>query len=51
VPCGLDKFYPEDMVLKLKKCIYGLKQATMALWQQLFLCMKSMEKVQSTADP
>jgi hypothetical protein len=30
VPHGFEKFYPDDMVLKLKKCIYGLKQAAMA---------------------
>ena len=25
VPCGFEKFYLDDVVLKLKKCIYGLK--------------------------
>jgi hypothetical protein len=44
VPRGFEKFYPDDMVLKLKKCIYRLKQAAMAFWRQLLLCMKSMEK-------
>ncbi len=48
---GFEKFCPEDMVLKLKKCMYKLKQAKMAFWQQLLLCMKSMEMVQSTTDP
>jgi hypothetical protein len=42
VPHGFEKFYPDDAVLKLKKCIYGLKQAAMAFWRQLLLCMKSM---------
>jgi hypothetical protein len=51
VPRGFEKFYPNDVVLKLKKCIYGLKQATMAFWGQLLLCMKSMEMTWSTADP
>ncbi len=51
VPRGFEKFYPEDMVLKLKKCIYALKQAAMAFWGQLLLCMKSMEMVQSIVDP
>jgi hypothetical protein len=46
VPRGFEKFYPDDMVLKLKKCIYGLKQATMAFWRQLLLCMKSMGMMQ-----
>ncbi len=51
VPRGFEKFYPDDMVLKLKKCIYGLKQAAMAFWRQLLLCMKSMGMTQSTAYP
>jgi hypothetical protein len=45
VPYGLEKIYSEDMVLKFKKCIYGLKQAAMAFRQELLLCMKSMEMV------
>jgi hypothetical protein len=48
---GFEKFYPDDMVLKMKKCIYGLKQPAMAFWRQLLLCMKSMGMTQSTADP
>jgi hypothetical protein len=51
VPRGFEKFYPDDVVLKLKKCIYGLKQAAMAFRRQLFLCMKNMGMMQSTADP
>jgi hypothetical protein len=30
VPHGSEKYYPDDVVLKLKKCIYGLKDVTMA---------------------
>ncbi len=48
---GFEKFYPDDVVLKLKKCIYGLKQAAMAFWCQLLLCMKNMGMTQSTANP
>ncbi len=51
VPHGFEKFYPDDVVLKLKKCIYGLKQAAMAFWRQLLLCMNRMGMTQSTADP
>jgi hypothetical protein len=51
VPHEFEKYYPDNVVLKLKKCIYRLKQAAMAFWRQLLLCMKSMEMVQSTADP
>ncbi len=51
VPHGFEKFCLDDVVLKLKKCIYGRKQAKMAFWCQLLLCMKSMEMMRSTADP
>ncbi len=51
VPHGFENFYPDDVVLKLKTCIYGLKHAVMAFWRQLLLCMKSMGMTQSTADP
>jgi hypothetical protein len=51
VPHGFEKFYSDDVVVKLKKCIYGLKQAAMAFWHQLLLCMKSMGMSQSTTDP
>jgi hypothetical protein len=30
VPCGFEKFYPDDVVLKLKKCICRIQQAVMA---------------------
>ena len=39
------------MVLKLKRCLYGLKQAAMAFWKQLLSCMKDMNMARSTADP
>jgi hypothetical protein len=51
VPRGFEKFYPDDVVLKLKKFIYRLKQAVMAFWHQLLLCMKSMGMTRSTSDP
>ncbi len=51
VPHGFEKFYPDNVVLKLKKCIYRLEQSVMAFWHQLFLCIKIMEMVQSIADP
>ncbi len=51
VPQGFEKFYPDEVVLKLKKCIYGLKQAVVAFWHKLLLCMKSMGMTQRTADP
>jgi hypothetical protein len=51
VPHGFEKFYLDDVALKLKKCIYGLKKAAMAFWHQLLLHMKSMEMMRSTTDP
>jgi hypothetical protein len=51
VPYGFEKFYPDDVVLMLKKCIYGIKQAAMAFWCQLLLCMKSTGMRHSTVDP
>jgi hypothetical protein len=42
VPHGFEKLFPDDMVLKLQKCIYGFEQAAMAFWHQQLLCMKSM---------
>ena len=50
LPHGFEKFYPDEMVLKLKKCIYGLKQATMTFWHQILLYMKSIGMAQNTAD-
>ena len=51
VPEGWESYYPETAVLKLLKCIYGLKQAAMAFWTELLRCMKHMEMKRSTADP
>ncbi len=51
VPHGFETFYLDDVVLKLKKCIYGLKQVAMAFWCQLLLCIKSKAMTRSTADP
>ena len=41
-PKGFEKHYDKDVVLKLKRCLYGLKQAAMAFWKQLLSCMKDM---------
>ena len=50
VPAGWESYYPETAVLKLLKCIYGLKQAAMAFWAELLCCMKDMQMDRSTAD-
>ena len=51
VPKGFKKYYPGDVLLKLLKCIYGLKQAAMAFWRELLKCMRGMGMTRSTADP
>ena len=33
VPQGWKKYYPGDVLLKLLKTLYGLKQAAMAFWR------------------
>jgi len=32
VPKGFERYYEDGVVLKLKRCLYGLKQAAMAFW-------------------
>lgn len=51
VPKGFKKHYPGNVVLRLLKCIYGLKQAAMAFWRVLLKCMTEMGMTRSTADP
>ena len=51
VPQGFKKHYPGNVVLRMLRAIYGLKQVAMAFWQELIKCMRSMEMTQSTADP
>ena len=51
VPVGFEKYYSSSVVLRLWKCLYGLKQAAMAFWRQLLLCMQDMDMKRSTADP
>ena len=51
VPQGFKKYYPGDVLLKLLKTLYGLKQAAMAFWRELLKAMKSMGLIRSTADP
>jgi hypothetical protein len=42
---GFEKLYPDDVVLKWKKCNYRLKQAVMAFWHQQLHCMKIIKMV------
>ena len=51
VPEGWEKHYDNNVVLKLEKCLYGLKQAAVAFWRQLLKCMNDMNTSRSTAYP
>ena len=51
IPQGFKKYYPGDVLLKLLKTLYGLKQAAMAFWRELLKAMRSMGFKRSTADP
>ena len=50
VPEGLKDLFEEGTVMKLFKCVYGLKQAAMPFWKQLLECMEDMDKKRSTGD-
>ena len=39
---GFEKHYPGNVVLRLLKTIYGLKQAAMAFWRMLLRCIQDM---------
>ena len=50
VPQGFEKCYPENVVLKLLKTIYGLQQAAMAFWRETLKAFKHMGYNQSKAN-
>ena len=43
--------YLDDVVLRLLRTIYGLKQAAYAFWKELLKAMTNMEFERSKADP
>jgi hypothetical protein len=51
LPEGFEKYYEDDVVLKLIKSLYGTKQAAMKFWIQLLQCFKDMKYARSGADP
>ena len=51
IPQEWEHHYKREEVLKLKSCLYGLKQAAMVFWRQLLNYMTDMEVKRSTADP
>jgi hypothetical protein len=48
---GFKKHYPGNVLLKLLKTIYGLKQAALTFWRELLKFMQVMKMTRITADP
>jgi hypothetical protein len=51
VPEGFEKFYPTDVVLRLYKMLYGLKQSAYEFRKMLVMAMKHMSFERSKVDP
>ena len=50
IPKGFKKFYPKNLLLLLKKTLYGVKNAAKAFWLVLLKIMASIWLLQSKAD-
>ena len=48
---GFERHYGRNTVLRLKRTIYGLKQAAFAFWKELLLAFKSLKYLRSKANP
>jgi hypothetical protein len=51
VPQGFERFYPNNVILRLLRSIYGLKQAAVAFWQETLKAFKFMKYQRCKADP
>jgi hypothetical protein len=51
VPQGFEKHYPGNVVLLLRKTLYGTKQAAKAFWIKLLEALIGMKYTRSKADP
>jgi hypothetical protein len=51
VPEGFERFYPSNVVLRLLKTLYGLKQSAYEFWKMLVMAMRHMEFTCSKVDP
>jgi hypothetical protein len=51
IPLGFEEFYYDDIVLLLKKCLYGLKQVAMAFYRKLLAAASKIGLKRSSADP
>ena len=50
IPKGFEKFYPMNVLLLLKKTLYGVKNATKAFWLVRLKNMVSVGLLRSKAD-
>jgi hypothetical protein len=51
VPQGMEKWYTGNVVLLLKKTLYGLKQAAYRFWSYLLTIVRHVQFSRSKADP
>jgi hypothetical protein len=51
IPLGFEEFYDNDIVLLLKKRLYGLTQAAMAFYRRLLAAATKIGLKRSSADP
>ena len=51
VPKRFEKHYNDGVVLRLRRCLYSLKQAVMAFWKQLLKYMQGMDMECSNTYP
>ena len=51
VPEGFSKFYPENVILKLLKTLYGHRQSAFVFWKSLVKAFQHMTFECSKADP
>ena len=51
IPRGFENKYAQDAYLRLRKTIYGLKEAALMFWKLLLKCMRSMNYEKCWAGP
>ena len=51
VPEGFKEYYPKNVLLRLVRTIYGLKQAAMQFWREMKQAFSHMEYKRNKADP
>lgn len=50
VPQGFEKYYPGNVMLRLLRTIYGLKQLAMQFWREMAQAFKFMSYEQNKAN-